>query len=189
MKLLRMKTFGHSRLQRGITNIQIAMGIAVVGLSIIGGLFLLKYPENQKVKNEVAELMDLRASSVGYATKRGGKYTGLTLATSCAIGFFPEGRCTGAAAATAVSNQWGGAVSLTIVDVNGAGTGIEWRYNGLSPRACIDEVTDLWHSAAKIKIGATEVKDDPTDALAEQATIDACQAADTADIYWTFGPR
>jgi len=176
--------------QRGITNIQIAMGIAVIGLSILGGLFLLKYPESQKVKNEMAELMDLRSSSVNYATKHGGLYTGMSIATACSFGFFPEGRCTGAGATAAVTNQWGGTIAVALVALTSTNSGVAWTFPGLSSRACIDEITDLWHTAALITVGTTAVKTAATQPLNDAATVTACEAQNNnASVVWTFGPR
>lgn len=174
--------------QKGITNIQIAVSIAVVGLSIAGGLFLFKYIEDQKVKNESAELADVRSSSVSYASQHGGRFTGLTLFVACSKGFFPDGRCSGTGASTAVTNQWGGSVTLTITNLTGTNNGAAWSYPGLSSKGCINEITGMWHHAARISVGTTAVKTATTQDIDDAGIIAACNAAtDDATIVWTFG--
>ena len=186
MKIRRFTPF--KARQAGITNIQIAVGIAVVGLSIVGGLFLFKYIEGQKVKNESAEIADLKASSVTFATQHGGRYTGFTIGLACSKGFFPEGRCTGNGASAGVTNAWGGAITANVANLTGTGTGLAWSFPGLSSKACINEITDLWHHAARIAVGTTPVKTATTQDIDDDTIITACEAAaDAATIVWTFG--
>lgn len=176
--------------QRGVTNIQIAVGLTVVALALLGGVGMLKYPTSMKAINETGELIDLRASTVNYATNHSGKFTGFTLATACALGFFPDGRCTGTGATTAVANTWGGGVSVAVVNVIGTDDGLKWTYSGLTSKSCIDQITSLWNSVAKIDVGSTNVKTSQNQALDDATTGSACKGAnDNASIAWTMAAR
>jgi hypothetical protein len=185
---MKIRSMSFKRKQAGLTTIQIAVGIAVVGLSIVGGMFLFKYIESAKVKNESAEIADLRSSSVNYATQHAGRYTGISMDIACSKDFFPQGRCSGTGAATTATNAWGGAITVATANLTGANTGVAWTYPGLTTSACIAEITDVWHHAARIDVGTTPVKTATTQALNDAAIIAACKAeADDATIVWTFG--
>jgi hypothetical protein len=187
---IRTQRFLKKQLQAGYTNIQIAVGITVAGLVALSGLYAFVYIGEQKVKNEGTELSRVKSASVNYATQHGGRYQGLTLGVACSKGFLPDGRCTGSGAATTATNQWGGAIALTIVNLTGANTGAKWTYPGYNNKTCIATVTDMWDHAARIDIGGTAVKSTTTQALADAAIIAACEATnDDASIDYTFGPN
>jgi hypothetical protein len=176
--------------QRGISQIQIAIGIAVAGLALVGGLILIKYPEKMKSTNEMTEISDLRSSSVTYATNHGGLYTGMTLDLACKHGFFPDGRCNGTGAGTTVSNQWGGSVTVGIVTINAGNDGLKWTYSGLSNQTCIDQISTMWNVMAKIDVGSTAVKTASNQALDDATAATACSGAgNNASISWTIGTR
>jgi hypothetical protein len=178
------------KLQAGYTNIQIAVGITVAGLVAISGLYAFVYIGEQKVKNEGTELSRVKSASVNYATQHGGRYTGLTLAVACSKGFLPDGRCTGTGAATTATNQWGGLITLTVVNLTSANTGVKWTYPNYSNKTCIAAVTDMWDHAARIDIGGSAVKSTTIQPLDDNAIITACEATnDDATIAYTFGPN
>jgi len=176
--------------QAGITNIQIAVGITVLALSLVGGLYLFKYIGQQQDMNESGEISDLKSSSVSYAGLHGGRYTNLTISLACSKDFFPAGRCVGTGASATVTNMRGGAITMAIVNLTGTDTGVQWNYPGYSNKSCIAEITSLWNNAARIDVGGTPVKTATTQTLQDTTIQQACEASnDNATIAWTFGPN
>ena len=185
---MKTRNVNFKRKQAGVSTVTVAVAVAVTALAIVGGTYALKYISNQKVKNEIAEITDLRASAVYFAAQHGGRYTGLDLNIACNKEFFPAGRCSGTGASTVATNASGGAITIAVTSLTGPGTGAAFTYPGLTSSACISEITDLWNIAARIDVGTTAVKTATTQALVDTTIINACNAAaDDADIVWTFG--
>jgi hypothetical protein len=190
MKNTTQKFLNFKKKQAGVSTIIIAVTIAVGALAVVGGLYAFKYIGSMKVTNNAGEISDLRSSSVGYATSHGGRYQGLTLAVACSKGFFPDGRCSGTGASTTVTNQWGGSVTLTVVNLTGANTGAQWGMPGYNNKNCIEEITGIWNHAARISVNGSGVKTTTSQQLDDNTIISACEASnDDATVAYTFGPN
>ena len=173
------------RRQAGISSLQIVVALAVGALLLTGGVGGFKYIEQQKVNNDMAELGDIRAGLVDFASKHNTTFTGFTLNIGCKQQVFPDTRCSGTGATAAVSNIWGGSYSGTIVNLNsGTNNGYRLGSSGLSDNACIKEIGYQWTQWAKIEVGTTVVKANPTDPIDDDDINNAC-AGGTNTVYWT----
>lgn len=180
--------FRGTRFQRGVTTVQIMVGLAVMGIVAVGGMQTLKRIEDSKLKNELQELISIRAGLVQWASRKGGVFTGFTLATACNHSFFPASRCSGSGATTAVTNEWGSQVTLALTNLTSTNTGVKMIYPGYSSRGCLQQVLDVWHEAARIDVGSTAVKTTTTQSIDEDTANTACKAAtDNATVSYTFG--
>lgn len=177
--------------QRGIGVIQVIMILAVSALLIVAGAGTFKYVRETKVKTNMQELTELKAQGQLYATRHGGTYAGFTLEHACVQDFFAPSRCSGSGATTAATSIWGGPITSAPVNLTGANTGIKWSIGGYPSKACLKEVLDMWHLAARVDVGSTNLKTTTSQALLpsdETAVNTACDAAsDNATVHYTFG--
>lgn len=84
--------------QRGFTNVQIAIGILVGVIILLGSLGGYQYINQAKVNNEISNITDLRSATVRYGQFTG-TFTSANVTTPILLGlnFFPN---------NSTSNQW-----------------------------------------------------------------------------------
>ncbi len=174
-----------SRRQAGVSAIQVVVALAVGALILVGGISYFKYIEQQKMNNDMAELNDIRAGLVDYASKHNTSFATLTEDIGCKQQIFPAVRCSGSGASTAISNTWGGTYDVTAVAVSGGtNNGARLASTGYSDVACMKEIGYQWDQWAKIEVGTTVVKATATAAI-NDTTINTACAGGTNTIYWT----
>jgi PilS N terminal len=147
--------------QRGFSNVQIAIGILVGVIILLGSLGGYQYISQAKVNNEISTLGDLKAATVRY-----GQFVGVFSATNATAAIlngqnFFNGAgltVTGTAAAPVVTNQWGGVVTIAVGNGNTAGDSIDFTFPGVPGDACRDLGTKVDNLAAKVTIGGTVTK-------------------------------
>lgn len=171
--------------QRGISTLLVIVVLAVGALLLIGGSNVTKYIEGQKANNDMAELGEIRASLIDYANKHNSTFTGFTLNIGCRQQVFAANRCNGAAAALTVSNGWGGAYTVTIVNVSGGvNNGLRLSSSLVPDAVCIRQISYQWDQWAFIEVGNETVKANIVQVIDDAAINDAC-AGGANTISWT----
>ena len=132
--------------QRGITTVQIAIGILVSVIALVGSFGGFQYVAQAKVNTDVAAMLDLKAATQRYGTSLGsGGFTtsNMTTATLINLGFFGSSGfvLSGTIPSQTVANQYGGAVTAAVPtsttdEIATLTEGISFTWNGLPSAAC-----------------------------------------------------
>ncbi|QOU76430.1 hypothetical protein JAB4_059300 (plasmid) [Janthinobacterium sp. HH102] len=172
--------------QRGISAIQIMLGVLVGALVLIGGLSLLRWVDSAKVNNDLSELNDLKARTVSYALNHNGSFSGVTQETIIGLDFFPSNRVSGASGSRVVQNQWKGLITVAPATTATANDSLLFTYTGITSAACKELSLKAAQLAAAISVGGTPVK--PSLGTLNEATmITSCdQGNDNVTIAYTF---
>ena len=148
MKISQSKTFSNSisktnkRLnkQRGITTVQIAIGILVGVIALIGSFGGFQYIAQAKLNLDMNAMQDLKTATARYGSTLGtGGFTttNVTTAQLNNLGFFAgSGFTVTTTPALSVLNQYGGAVSAAVGVVTGDVEDITFTFAGLPSTAC-----------------------------------------------------
>lgn len=150
-----------SKAQRGFSNVQIAIGILVGVIVLLGSLSGYQYISQAKVNNEITTLGDLKSATVRY-----GQFAGLftpanvTEAILNGQNFFNTAGLvvTGAAATPTITNQWGGTVTVAVGTANVAGDAIAFTFSNVPGDACRQLGTRVDNVAAVVSINAVNTK-------------------------------
>jgi len=179
MKLLHFRTQRYSThtKQRGYTNIQLAIGMIVAVLILLGSIAGYKYIDQSKVNNELTILTDLKA-----ATTRYGQFTGtftssnMTTAILTGLNFFPNNSTT---------NQWGGTISAAVGTTSVAGDSIDFTFTNVPTYACKELGTKVDNIASIVTIGSTKTKAAGAASTPLSVTT-ACATGDNNTIIYTL---
>jgi len=124
--------------QQGYTNIQLAIGVLVSVVAVLGAIGGFTYVTQAKVNNQLTYLADLKNSTgrlflqLGAATA-----SASTLANLNSYGFFPSSTVSGTGATTTVTNQWGGAITVGVGTAGVAGDSIAYTFTGIPNDVCV----------------------------------------------------
>ena len=124
--------------QQGYTNIQLAIGVLVSVVAVLGAIGGFTYVTQAKVNNQLTYLADLKNSTgrlflqLGAATA-----SASSLANLNSYGFFPSSTVSGTGATTAVTNQWGGAITVGVGTAGVAGDSIAYTFTGIPNDVCV----------------------------------------------------
>lgn len=146
------------RLQAGVSNIQIMIGVLIGAVMISGGITVLRQLEKAKVDNEVRELARLKKKGSALAAQRGGSFHGVTQQAVILHDFFPTEVLGGAATARTIRNQWGGAITIVASTTPDA---LNYQYTGVSSAACKQLGLAAASVSAAIQVEGTWVKTAP----------------------------
>ncbi len=147
-------------LQRGFSNVQIAIGILVTIILLLGALSGYQYIQQAKVNNEVSTLTDLRAATVRYG-QFAAPFTAVnsTLAILSNLNFFESSGFIvtrdGQGAVTGVTNQWGGAIAVA---PSADGNSLEFTFNNVPRAACRELGTKVDNIVTAVSIAAVPTK-------------------------------
>lgn len=171
--------------QRGYSNIQIAIGILVTIIALLGALSGYQYIQQAKVNNEISMLTDLKSATIRLG---GGRplFTGteITVANLSGMNFFQGAGLTVTGAT--VSNQWGGTVTPSVGTISQAGDSLTFTFTGVPTGACRELGTKVDNIAARVEIGGTETKA-PGGTTAIGDVVTGCNSAtDSNTIAYTF---
>jgi hypothetical protein len=146
--------------QKGFNNVQIAVGILVAVVTMLGSLGSYVYVSQAKVNNEISELNDLQSNTVRYGAAISSAFTSsnMTLAILSGINFFPSSRVSGSSTTPVVSNQWGGAITVAVGTINSSGDSIAFSYTGVPDYACKEIATKVDNIASIITVNSVVVK-------------------------------
>lgn len=172
--------------QAGVSSLQIVVALAVGALLLSSGAGAFKYIEQQKANNDMAELADIKAGAVDWASKHNTSFNGLNLDIACRQQIFAQKSCTGTGAATAAANLWGGSYAIAATNVSG-GTNNGLRLTSpLVPDAvCMKQISYMWNDFALISVGTTGVKTTVTQAIDDAAINSACSGGSNS-VIWTI---
>lgn len=162
--------------QKGFSNVQIAIGILVGVIVLLGSLAGYQYINQAKVNNEVNLLNDLRNATVRYGNFVG-TFSGTNVTTAILTGmnFFPNGAV----------NNFGGSIVPAVGTINTAGDSIQFTFNGVSTYGCKQIATMVDNTAAIVTINGTTTK--AAGAATVPATVGtACAAGDANVIIYTI---
>jgi len=153
--------------QFGYTNVQLAIGVLVSVVALLGAINGYTYLNQAKVNNEISLLVSLRASTSRLIATQGLSVTsGPSISTLANLGFFPNNLVTGIGTAGAtVSNPWGG--SITVAAARGDGVAVDatrpsdsmaFTSTNIPDAACRILGVSLDAVVSALKIGATSIK-------------------------------
>jgi outer membrane murein-binding lipoprotein Lpp len=147
--------------QRGFSNVQIAIGILVGVIILLGSLGGYQYINQAKVNNEITTLADLKAATVRYGQFAGlFTSTNVTLAILSGQNFFNGAGLASSGSGTdlVISNQWGGKVTVAVGTAGVAGDSIDFTFTNVPSNACQELGSKVDNLVAKVKIGTTDTK-------------------------------
>jgi len=182
--------------QAGYTNVQLAIGVLVSVIAVLGAISGYTYLNQAKVNNEIALIGDLRANTSKFISTQGlGVTTTPLISTLANLGFFPTNLVTGIGTAGAtVSNQWGGAITVAsargdgvAVDATHPSDSIAYTFTNVPDAACRILGVSLDSVVSALKIGGTNIKTTllPTSVPATVGTN--CTAGANTLIYTISG--
>ena len=165
--------------QRGYTNIQLAIGMVVSILVMLGSLGGYQYVQQTRVTNEIAQISDLKLATqrYGQAIGAGTVFTTANTATTVlqAANFFPSGNN---------KNQWGGTITGANATTAITDDSIAFTFGNVPQFACREIALKLDNVASHITINSVVTK---ALGAASDVTLvnDNClsQAAGTTMIY------
>lgn len=173
--------------QAGISNIQIMVGVLISAILILGGIGLIRYIDKSKVNNDLSELSELKARTVGYGASHGGNFSAFTQELAVGLDFFPANRVSGATGSRTVSNQWKGVITVAPGTANISNDALVFSYTGIPSSACKDLVLQVGNIAASVLINGTITAKPVGGAVDEAQTIAACDgASDSATIAYAM---
>lgn len=183
IKVLKLKA------QQGFSNVQIAIGILVGVIILLGSLGGYQYITQAKVNNEISILGDLKAATVRY-----GQFAGVFSATNVTASilngqnFFSSAglSVTGTAAAPVVTNQWGGGVTVAVGTANVLGDAIAFTFPNVPGNACRELGTKVDNLAATVSIGGTVTKAVGASSNAGTVTTQCAAGGDSNTIIYTI---
>ena len=156
-----------TQIQMGYTNVQIALGVLVSVIAVLGAINGFSYLNQAKVNNEISLLAALRSNTSRLVGTQGlGVTTAPTIATLANLGFFPNNLVTGIGTAGAtVSNQWGGSITVAparadgiAVDATHPSDSIAYTFTNVPDAACRILGVSLDSVVSALKIGTTTIK-------------------------------
>lgn len=175
--------------QQGFSNVQIAIGILVGVILLLGSLGGYQYITQAKVDNEISILNELKASTVRYGQVAGAfSDTNVTLSILNGQNFFNSAGLvvTGTAAAPAVNNQWSGTVTVAVGTANVAGDAIAFTFTRVPRNACNELGTKVDNLAATVTIGGTTTKAVGAGSNAATVTAQCAAGGESNTIVYTL---
>lgn len=178
-----------SKAQRGFSNVQIAIGILVGVIVLLGSLSGYQYISQAKVNNEITTLGDLKSATVRY-----GQFAGLFTAANVTAAilngqnFFNTAGLvvTGAPAAPVITNQWGGAVAVGVGAANVAGDAIDFNFSNVPGDACRQLGTRVDNVAAVVSINNVITKAAAVPTNVGTVTVQCAAGGDANVIVYTM---
>lgn len=178
-----MKKNFNLRKQRGLTLVELAMGVVIGGLILAASLGIVRtVMADNRVNDEINEL-SLVVGKVGKMYANRATFVGATTAMFISNGIYPPERIT---SATALNNRWGGTITVGVATTTTTNDSITLTYTNVAERECKGMIPQLENSMRIISVGGTVVKADgaQTD-LAALGT--QCVAGGNANtIVYTF---
>lgn len=172
--------------QKGISNIQIMVGVLISAILILGGIGLIRYIDRAKVNNDINELTELKARTVAYGASHGGNFANVTQELAIGLDFFPANRVSGATGSRVVSNQWQGNIKVYPTTVLLPNDALTFEYTGIPNAACKELVMQTANIATVISVGSTVLKfgNEPVN---EAGAVMICDNhADNATLLYAF---
>jgi hypothetical protein len=167
MKSIKQNVHSSKKNQAGYTNVQIAIGVLVSVIAVLGAISGFTYLNQAKVNNEIALIGDVRANTSKFISTQGlGVTTTPAIATLANLGFFPTNLVTNIGLSTAtVANQWGGTINVTsargdgvAVDATHPSDSIAYTFTNVPDAACRILGVSLDSVVSGLKIGANTIK-------------------------------
>ena len=175
--------------QRGFSNVQIAIGILVTVILLLGALSGYQYIQQSKVSNEVAMLTDLRTAIVRHGQVVGQFDTAAgknaEMKTLIAMNMFNGAGLSIDTTANKVYSQWGGEVTVATGTLTTAGDSLAFTVKGVPSAACKEISTKLDSIVAKIEVGATALKSNGANSTLANV-ITGCGSAGSVDMVYTI---
>lgn len=169
--------------QRGISMVDIgiwaavAIGVVLVFVKAIGPVLA-----QNKARDEVTEVTKVIANiQAKWSTQP--SFAGITVAQLVSNGVVPTEWVTGTAAAPALTNRWGGAITIATAAVNQQ---LNITSAAVPTEECRSVVPGLEKVARQITVGTTVVKS-PGTTVNIGSVGTACSAAATVDIIYNIG--
>jgi hypothetical protein len=154
-------------IELGYTNVQLAIGLLVSVIALLGAINGYTYLNQAKVNNEIILISSLRSNTGRIVGSQGLGFTSNPVISTLAnLGFFPNNLVTNLGLSTAtVGNQWGGTISVTsargdgvTVDATHPSDSIAYTFTNVPDAACRTLGISLDSMVSGIKIGATTIK-------------------------------
>ena len=144
--------------QRGITTVQVAIGILVSVIALVGSFAGFQYVQQAKVNTDVAAMADLKAATMRYGSVLG--TNGFTNGNSTvpqliSMGFFGSSAFS-VTSTTAVLNQYQGQVSValpTTTELPSNFDGLAFSFFGMPATSCRDVAMRIDNLATAIQGG------------------------------------
>ena len=180
--------------QRGITTVQVAIGILVSVIALVGSFAGFQYVQQAKVNTDVAAMADIKTATMRYGSVLGtnGFHTGnSSLPQLISMGFFGSSAFS-VSGTTAVLNQYQGPVSVAIPNDLGSNfDGLAFTFAGMPATSCRDVAMRIDNLATTIKIfngnsGLTTTVKPLNGTLDAASVIAGCGPASNNQLIVTF---
>ena len=141
--------------QRGITTVQVAIGILVSVIALVGSFAGFQYVQQAKVNTDVAAMADLKTATMRYGSVLG--TNGFTNSNSSlpqliSMGFFGSSAFS-VTSTTAVLNQYQGGVSVALPTEVSSNEGLAFSFLGMPATSCRDVAMRIDNLAVAIQGG------------------------------------
>ena len=141
--------------QRGITTVQVAIGILVSVIALVGSFAGFQYVQQAKVNTDVAAMADIKAATMRYGSVLG--TNGFTNSNSSlpqliSMGFFGSSAFS-VTSTTAVLNQYQGGVSVALPTEVSSNEGLAFSFLGMPATSCRDVAMRIDNLAVAIQGG------------------------------------
>jgi hypothetical protein len=141
--------------QRGITTVQVAIGILVSVIALVGSFAGFQYVQQAKVNTDVAAMADIKTATMRYGSvlgTNGFTANNSSLTQLISMGFFGSSAFS-VTSNTAVLNQYQGGVSVAIPnDLTSNFDGLTFTFAGMPPTSCRDVAMRIDNLATTIRI-------------------------------------
>jgi hypothetical protein len=142
--------------QRGITTVQVAIGILVSVIALVGSFAGFQYVQQAKVNTDVAAMADLKAATMRYGSVLG--TNGFTNGNSSLIqlismGFFGSSAFSVSNGSIPVLNQYQGQVSVALPTEITSNDGLTFSFFGMPATSCRDVAMRIDNLAVAIQGG------------------------------------
>lgn len=173
--------------QKGISNIQVMVGILVSAIFLLGGIGLIRYIEKAKVNNELSELGQLKVRTAAYGNLHGGDFAMMNQELAIGLNFFPANRISGVTGSRVISNQWGGKITIEPIKTFIDNDSILYNYFGVPASACKDLVMNAKDLTAVILVNGAFYVKRMNWVIPEETVVAGCEAAgDNATIGYVL---
>lgn len=173
--------------QKGISNIQIMVGVLISAILILGGIGLIRYIDKAKVNNDLNELTELKARTIAYGTSHGGNFAFLTQELAIGLEFFPKNRISGPIGSKVILNQWKGNVTVEPIQTYTPNDSVLYNYFGVPASACKELVMRALDLTAVVLVNGSFYAKKQNEVFPETTIISGCEAAgDNATIGYVM---
>lgn len=149
------------KLQRGVSNIQIMIGVLIGGIMIMAGVQMIRMVDQAKIDGDLRDLTDYKKKVVILGAQIGSFGVTQNAAYLSTMGFFDQSIVSGSP--VVISNRWGGEITARATQwiTTPSADAYNFTYTGIPSSACKQLATQAANIVDGIMVGTVYVKKTP----------------------------